>query len=417
MESLKSFDYHRIINSFSTPLLRKTIWLILSTAVLGICGFVFWIIAARHYNPITIGIASTLISVITLLSALCLLGLNIAIINHIPKSKEPNTLINSASVIVLVASLIPAIIFCIFAGDISSKLNFLRNDPTLIILFVFFAILTTWDSLIEGVFIAYKDTFIILIKNLFINITKVILVLAILVGLNGLFIAYYLSLIISPILSYSYLSKKFDYKFRTRTQMSSYRKVMSTSFGNYIESLATVLPPSILPLLLITTLGPAKTAYYYIAMTLANAIYTIPRSVARNFIVELSTDAEDLKKHVLHAFKILSVIIIPIIIIIILFGKIILNLFGRGYAINGYGLLILLALSTIFVSASSIYWALFNAKNIVNKIIWINLIGTILILLLCYLLMPIGLLGIGFAWFMGQFIQLILYMISYKKYA
>jgi O-antigen/teichoic acid export membrane protein len=144
---------------------------------------------------------------------------------------------------------------------------------------------------------------------------------------------------------------------------------------------------------------------------LATAIYTVPRAVTRNLIVEFAASREDRNKHISHAIKILAYIEIPIIIFITVFGHRILRIFGNSYSANSYGLLILLVFSLIPLTANTIYWALFNARDESYKLFWINFVSTVLVLLLSYIFIIYWkLLGVGIAWFVVQLVQLAFYI-------
>src|SRR5713226_3678989 len=78
------------------PLYKNSIFNMASTFILGGLGFVFWIIIAQLYKAENVGIATTLISILTLLSSFTLLGLNVSLNRYLPKSTNKNELINSS---------------------------------------------------------------------------------------------------------------------------------------------------------------------------------------------------------------------------------------------------------------------------------------------------------------------------------
>jgi O-antigen/teichoic acid export membrane protein len=390
-----------------------------STAVLAVSGFLFWIIATHNYSANTIGIASTLISIITLLSTVCLLGLNITLINHIPKAKAPSTLVNSGVTIVAVFSVLLAVIVGYAASYFSPQLSVLRNDKLFLGMFTFFALLSTTDTVVEGALIAFRNSGAVLAKNAFYSIVKVVLV-AVVTGasLIGLFSAYYLGLLACFMISYVALKKYHSYHIRTKINTQSLRKVMKTSLGNYTESIATVAPPALLPLLITGRLGAAETAYFYLAMVIANTIYSIPKAVARNIIVELSehNDNTAFKESAYYrGAKVLAYILTPVVGVIILVGKPILHIFGNNYAVHGYIPLIYLAIAVIPISMSSILWADMNAHNESFLLFKVNVIGGVVTILLCYLLLPYGLNGVGGGWLIGQVVQTVLYILPVYK--
>ena len=59
------------------PLYKNSIFNMSGTFILGGLGFVFWIIIARLYKTENVGIGTTLISILTLLSSFTIMGLGL----------------------------------------------------------------------------------------------------------------------------------------------------------------------------------------------------------------------------------------------------------------------------------------------------------------------------------------------------
>jgi O-antigen/teichoic acid export membrane protein len=165
---------------------------------------------------------------------------------------------------------------------------------------------------------------------------------------------------------------------------------------------------------------PEMTAYYYMAMMVANVLFIIPSATSTSLFAEGSNNEKDLKKHVKKAAKIIALLIIPAVIITIFFGKYILLLLGKNYSAEGYMLLNYLALSCIFMSISSVFGSLFLVKHKMKEILAINIISAVSILGLSMLWMSNGLGGLGLAWLVGKGItclsSLVLYQFSRKKH-
>ena len=75
-------------------LYRNSIFLMLSTGMMAVFGFFFWIINARLYSAEQVGIGTTLISIMTLISSFSLLGLGNSLIKYLPTSDKKNKKIN-----------------------------------------------------------------------------------------------------------------------------------------------------------------------------------------------------------------------------------------------------------------------------------------------------------------------------------
>ena len=119
--------------------------------------------------------------------------------------------------------------------------------------------------------------------------------------------------------------------------------------------------------------------------------------------------------HLKKAIKIISIIIIPAIIVIFLFGNYILLAFGKEYSSEGVIFLQKLAISGIFLSINYIGNSIFYIKHRIKLIILVNFIGTSIILSLSIMLIHQNLLGIGIGWVMGQGIISVIYLLFTKK--
>jgi O-antigen/teichoic acid export membrane protein len=200
------------------------------------------------------------------------------------------------------------------------------------------------------------------------------------------------------------LINKFNYKPKFVFYDSIIRKIGRYSFGNYVAGFIGGLPTLLLPLIITNSLHPEITAYYYMAMMIANILFMVPNTTSSSLFAEGSYNEKELKKHVKKSIKLISLFIIPAIILILFFGKYALLLFGKEYSEQGYQFLSVLAISGIFVSINSVFGTLFKVKKRVKELIVMSGISTVLILGLSYVLLNKGLIGIGVAWITGQVI-------------
>jgi O-antigen/teichoic acid export membrane protein len=77
----------------------------LSTGVMAVFGFFFWMINARLYSAEQVGIGTTLISIMTLISSFSLLGLGNSLIKYLPTSDKKNEKINTSFMLVGLTSI------------------------------------------------------------------------------------------------------------------------------------------------------------------------------------------------------------------------------------------------------------------------------------------------------------------------
>jgi O-antigen/teichoic acid export membrane protein len=69
---------------FRLSLYRNAIYLMLNSAMYALTGFFFWIVAARLYPPEVVGLVSSAIAAIGLLSLLSTVGLDYGLLRFLP---------------------------------------------------------------------------------------------------------------------------------------------------------------------------------------------------------------------------------------------------------------------------------------------------------------------------------------------
>jgi O-antigen/teichoic acid export membrane protein len=395
-----------IRKTMKDSLLSNSIYLIASTALMSVIGFFSWIVIARLYTPHQIGLATTLISVTSLIANLSLMGLNVGIIRYLPVSKNKNEQISTSILIIICMSIIAAIIYLLGLNIFSPKLAFVKSSPLLSILFILFIIIFSLDLMAESIFIAFRKASYVLMKNGFISILKLLLpILFVTLAFYGIFLAIAIGTTAALIFSTYVLIKKLNYIFIPKINGELVKKMAKFSFGNYIAASLTQLPNLILPVIITNKLNPEIAAFYYIAMMFANFLYVIPSATAESLFAEGSHDTKSLKNQSFRSIKIILAIAIPAMIAVIVLGKFVLNFFGHEYAEQGYPFLVILTLSTLFLAATRIFATILKVQHKIRELIISYIVSTFIIFFLSYLFINLGfgLTGIGYAWLIGKF--------------
>lgn len=394
-------------------LYRNSIFLMLGTFIMAVLGFVFWMISARLFSSEQVGLVTTIISAAGLITSFSLLGLNSGIIRFLPKSERKNKKINTAFTLVALITIVITSIFLLFAGKISPELIFIKKNIIFSFIFIIFMIFNSLNSMIDSVFIAYRSSEFVLLKNFIFSFSKIILPFFLVsFGAYGLFGSWMIAVILAFIAVFFILIIKFDYSPRFVFYDSIIRKIGKYSFGNYAAGFIGGLPVLVLPLIIISKLGADFSAYFYMAMMIANLLFIIPNATSNSLFAEGSYDEDKIREQLRKAVKIIAVLMIPAILAIIFFGKYVLFFFGQEYSIEGFRFLQLLALSGIFVAINAVLGTLFRVEKRVKELIIISIIGAGLVLglSLLFLNMGLGLSGVGWAWVINQFIVCIVYL-------
>ena len=399
-------------------LFRNSFYLMLATGVLAGFGFLFWFINARLFSTDNIGIATTLISVMNLIALLSLLGFNAALVRFLPTADNRNEQINTSLVFATIASIALSLLFIAFVGIISPQLIFISQSAWFGIIFVFACVMTTLNTLTDSVFLAHRQTKYTLNINILYSVFKTLAPFAFISwGAMGIFTAAALAQMLGTLLSILALMRWFAYRPSLKVDWLFVVQIWYYNTANYLSTVLNLLPVTLLPIIVINHLGPKSAAYYYIAMMIANLLYTVPYATTKSLFAEGSHDEKYLQDHVRKSIRLITMLLIPAMVVLILGGSIILGLFGEAYASGGAYFLDLLTLAGIAVSIDCLYGALFQIKRNSAAIILSNVVYAVATLGLAYFFLPFGLAGIGIAWTLGNTITAVVSYVLYHYQA
>lgn len=396
---------------------RNAFFLMLSTFIMAGIGFFFWTICARLFTTEQIGLATTLISITSLITGFSLLGFNVALVRFLPTTKDKNSFINSAIGSVSLAAIVITIIFLIGLPIFSPKLVYLQKYPAFELSLIVFMVIATINSLTDSIFLSYRRAEFTLIINTVMSLVKLVLPFVFLsMGAYGIFYAFMSSIQIAFLLSIISLTIFFGFRFFPIIKIQDLKKVWKFTTGNYISSLLGMLPSTIAPILITNTLGPTATAYYYMPNMILQMLLAVPRSTSASFFSEGSNNSQTpLRFLFLKSLFTTYAILIPLTIILILSGKYILLVFGKNYSIEGYPYLVSVLLSLLISAPIQLISQVLNIKHEVKKLMFFNLFTSITSIGVLVLFINQGLFGIGISTIINSSISLIIGIILFYK--
>lgn len=381
----------------------NALYLMLSTFVVAVSGFVFWIVVTRSYDTAAVGLATTLLSVSGLLSLLGLAGFDTTFVRFLPRSDKKNEYINSGFIVVTVVSIVLGVGIGLLLPVLSPSLALLDNAGAFAA-FVFFTVVTALNIVTNAVFLAFKEAKYILIINTLFSAFKVALPLLALGG--GAVMIFSLAgsaQLLGLVLSIVWMKRKFGYRFSPRLHIAALHTVKKFSLSVYVSSILNLLPPTLLPLIILYHMGPDNAAYYYMAFTIAGVLYTIAYASMQSVFAEGSHDEAAIRTHVAKAAKLIAIALLPTSLLIACSSSLLLTAFGQEYARSAASLLQLFALSALPVAMYSGLGAIFKVTKHLRGVVVMNIVYAIAILGLSLLLTPrFGLIAVGWAWIIGN---------------
>jgi O-antigen/teichoic acid export membrane protein len=413
----------RLWQHFRTDnLFRNSIYLMLATAIQAGLGFFFWLICAHVFTPTQIGIGTALISAMTLISFISLLGFNSTFIRILPNSENRNNEVNTGSILVISAAAIISVIYIWIVPYIAPSLSIVHANFWYAAGFVVMVALASINSLTDSIFIAYRAAEYTLITDAFFtNGSKLFLpLLFVALGAYGVFAAAGLAASIGMVASICYLIFKFGYKPQWKIDTKTLKSVFSYSFTNYIANLVNIIPTLILPIVVLDHLGAPAAADYFLAFTVINLIYAVANAVSQSLFAEGSYGEGKLLPLLKHAVIIMGAIMIPGAAILGGLGPFILGFFGKSYSEGGAGIIVILALASPIVGAYSIGGTILRIRHQMRAAIAVNIVYTVAITGLTILWISKGLPWVAIAWTVGNLAAALLaflFVFLYRQHA
>jgi O-antigen/teichoic acid export membrane protein len=400
----------------ATPLYRNTFYLMLDTAIMSLLGLLFWLIVARFYTEADVGFSSAIISAISLLAILSLIGLNISIVRFLPQAEKPRDLINTCLTLSGVISLVIAGIFLAGLDIWSPSLSFIKQNAIFILAFILFTSLWTLSPLVDSAFLAKRRAGFTLSKATIFSLLKLPLPILFVPFFHafGIVASWGVAMAIAIAISlFLFLPRvQASYRPMPALKLSLIKDMWRYSSSNYLVGLLVAGVILILPLMVVNALGAEQNAYFYITWMVASLLFAIPLAVSQSLLAEGSHFEDKLKENVTKSLKFTFLLLVPAAVVLILVGKWLLLTLGQSYSLNGLKLLWTLCISSLPLAINYLYTSILRLTGRLKELMAIWGFIALSVLLVSYLVMPsIGIIGIGYAW-LGAHCVVAIYVIS-----
>lgn len=397
------------INFLHDSLFKNAFFLMLSSISTAGFGFIFWFLAAKFYSASDVGIATGIMSSMTLIVNLSRFGLDYSIIRFFP-THDKCKVFSTSTVISTLIALIFGLIFISGINSFSPELSFLRSP--LYTLFYFISLTSSSVIFMAGIFfVAIREAEFQLYLNLIVGSRVLFVILFISLGAIGIFYAVGASFFIAFFISLVLILKS-----GTDLKLRIDRKFLTDSFnfsaGNFLTGLFMTVPNTLLPIMILNMHLVEQAAYYYIVFGIVSLLFMIPESISTSLFVE-GSNGQSLKKTVIQSLVIIFLLLTPIALFFYLCGSLILGFIGQDYVAGGSGVFTLMIFASFFVVVNNIYFAIKRIQKDTKEITLLSGIIFVLLIGLAYLLIPVlGIEGIGYAWIISYGIGALIIIIQ-----
>ncbi len=360
----------------TNSLFRNAVYLMFSTAILSVLGFVFWIFVAHLYSPAQIGSASALIATMLLVSYISYVGLNSSLVRFLAKSKNPSSDINASLLTVgTVAAVASSAVLTFGKSLFTDNLSWFHSSTIGPVLFVLVTVISTLNTLTDSVFISRRQAkFHTIAYGVFGTVRLIVPILLVAAGAMGIFLAFAIAAGVSLLLSLFFMWRGCDYHPWTAPNWRFIIESRRYTTHNYIANLLTSLPGQLMPTFIIVNLGATQTGFFSMAWTMANLLYVIPSAITSSLLAESSHDPAEQGRNLAHAIRIMTIALMPIVLVSVLIAPYLLQLFGMEYSQHSTLPFQILALVTFFLAANSIGTTIMNLENRSGSVVIVQLV-------------------------------------------
>lgn len=388
-------------------IVENSLFLMSSTGLTAGIGFLFWIAVDRNYSPQRVGLATSLINAISLISYMSLFGLNSLLIRHQAKGPARSSQITRGLLISSVSGLAFGGGFLALLPWLAPKLEFVRSNPLYALLFVGFCSLAAVNLLTDSVFIAARlPQYNMLVDGLIQSLSKLAMpLLLVTFGAIGIVASTGIGYAVAVVASLVFMYRRLGYRVDLRTPGSGLRENARYTLANYGSSLLDLVPQLALPMIALQRLGSEAEAYYFMAFQIANILYTASHSIGDATFSEASHDVSRLAECLRRSAKLNVVILAPAAVVVSLAAGLVLDLFGQTYAVHARSLLVLLAAGAMAVAFNNWSSNALRVAGAARPMVASNAVYAVVSIGMAQALAGRGLLWIGWAWVAGNLLS------------
>lgn len=396
------------INTAFDPLILNSIYLFGVLLVGSVFGFIAWTITARYYLPENVGLATSVISVIQLISGLTNLGLGMGVIRFLKNTEKPVIMLNVAFTLTFFLTILVSVIFISGLDIWLPSLVILKNRWDYALFFVAYTIATGLTILIQMVFQACRKSVYAFLQVLLANILRIIFTLLFIpFGAFGIINAIGISTIVGLILGLLLFLPRVihNYHFRFSWSKSVLGLLMPYSIGIHFSGYLYQIPILLSPIAVLEVMGTKASANTYIGWMIGTMISSPGQALAGSSFAEASFNPIALTRITIKAAKIALLVTLPIAIFFGMSGPSIMNIFGKSYSQGTLDLLIWLAIAAPFLALNKIYISVIQINKGIRRLLGISILSTLIFSVVFYAsIHSLGLRSIGLGWLFSQLI-------------
>lgn len=333
-------------------------------------GFLFWLLAARHFAPEQVGLAAGAVSAMMLCTQLALFGVGSGVITRFPRhAEQPAKLLNTAFSIVTAASLVTATAFLLLSSNVLRELSVVASSPSFMILFILMSLLGTLGILLDQVSIAFRRGNQVLVRGVVFGAVTVVLIATVPYAMDvrsslAIFLPWVIAGVAACAVGALQLRRSLaGYRYGLDVEPAVAADLLRVGIPNWALTLTERAPGLVLPILVTELLSPAANATWYAVWMMAWVVFIIPISIGLAQFSEASHRPGSLRPVVAHGIRYSLAIGVPAAAGLALLAPHALSLLGESYGDQGSTPLRILVAGLIPLTFVQAYFSVCRARR------------------------------------------------------
>ena len=403
-----STPLRRLRYDLKDPLLRNGYALLVNVGVTSLLGFLYWIVAARTYTPVDVGLSSTAVAVVQFLAGLAgQPSIANALTRFLPRAGPGATRLTLLAYVgAAVAGALVSALY-IAATHLPLGVPVVLGQSWVLALalgasVVVWCVFALQDAVLTGV----RQAVWVPLENGLYGIGKIALLVALapVTPEYGTIVSWFLpALVLLPPVNVLIFRRLLRRHTAPAEGLHDRRAMARFIGGDYLGSIFALAAVDLLPVLVVARLGAADTAYFYLPFLIVYSVELVAVNLGVSLTVEGALDRSRLAEVASSVFRRICAIVVPAVLVLLLVPGLVLSVYGPAYAAHSSDLLRLLALGVLAKTVTTISFSLARVERRVGRIALVQGVLFALLMGLSWVLMgTLGLNGVGVAYLVTQ---------------
>jgi O-antigen/teichoic acid export membrane protein len=408
----------------SDSLTRNSVFIMGTSVVPAAFGYVFWLVAARLYTPVAVGLTAALTSAATVILLLSSLGVGGTLIQSLPGQPKETEWSNTfwagmATVTGFAVALCGTGVAVL--PLISPELMVVRHAGYAAV-FAVGTVAMTVGATLDYAYVAERRAIDALSRNSAVGAVKVLMLALIalacgpnalrLLGAWGVAAVFGLGLGVALLVRHIGVARPPGLSVLVRTA----REFRSRLTSHQLIGMGAALLPYLLPLVVTARLSVRDNAFFYTTWMVAGLFLVIAPAFSQSLFAEGMHRPEEVGALARSAFKIIGAILVPGLVAILALGGTLLSTFGHAYSDHAIGLLRVVVLASIPDAVTNVYVGVLRAEARLTAAAALNVSIGIGTLVISWFLLPlIGITAVGWAYLATQLSGCVYVVLDWRR--